>query len=108
MAAKLKPTRGESLLIWRRRKNLTQAAAAKSYSVTPDRYREWEADKRKIDQPRYSAGKLKPHEVCYLLRRRAGKLQYKFAAELGVTKQWLIQMEDGRANSDRLRAYWGV
>lgn len=107
MAATVTPTRGESLLLWRRRKNLNQVEAAAEYNVHPDRYREWEADKRTTDQPRQHLGQLKPHEVCLLLRRRAGKTQREVAAALGCTRLWLIQMESGNAPVERLREYWG-
>jgi len=107
MAATVTPTRGESLLLWRRRKNLSQVEAAKEYGVHPDRYREWEADKRTIDQPRRHLGQLKPHEVCFLLRRRAGKTQQEVAAAIGCTRLWVIRMEGGKAPVERLVEYWG-
>jgi hypothetical protein len=107
MAATVTPTRGESLLLWRRRKNLNQVEAAKEYGVPPDRYREWEADRRLDDQPRRHLGELKPHEVCFLLRRRAGKTQREVAAAIGCTRFWVIKMEGGKAPVERLREYWG-
>ena len=106
MLDKLTPTRGESLVIWRRRKNLTQIEAAKYYSVHPDIYRDWESDKRSHDQESYHAGELKPHETCYLLRRRAGMYQKDLAAEMGISRLWIIQMEDGTAPVERLVEYW--
>lgn len=107
MSAILTPTRGESLLLHRRRKNLNQIEAAKEYDVHVDKYRDWEADRRLDDQPRHHLGELKPHEVCYLLRRRAGKTQREVAAALGCTRLWLIKMESGNAPVERLREYWG-
>lgn len=106
MLDKVTPTAGESLVIWRRRENLNQVQAAALKEVHPDIYREWEADKREKDQPRYHAGELKPNEACYLLRRRSGKLQRDVAAEMGISRLWVIQMEDGSAPVDRLLEYW--
>ena len=107
MSAVLTPTKGESLLLHRRRKGLNQIEAAKEYDVHVDKYRDWEADRRPDDQPRRRLGELKPHEVCFLLRRRAGKTQREVAAALGCTRLWVIQMEDGKAPVERLREYWG-
>lgn len=108
MATIVTPTRGESLVIWRRREGLNQVDAAAKYGVHPDRYRDWEADKRDDDQPRKHLGQLKPHEVCYLLRRRAGKTQREVAAAIGMTRLWVIKMEEGTAPVERLREFWGV
>lgn len=107
MSAVLTPTKGESLLLHRRRKGLNQIEAAKEYDVPVDKYRDWEADRRLDDQPRRHLGELKPHEVCFLLRRRSGKTQREIAAALGCTRLWVIQMEDGKAPVERLREYWG-
>ncbi len=108
MAATVTPTKGERLLLHRRRKGLNQIEAAKEYGVPPDRYREWEADRRLDDQPRRHLGEVKPHEVCFLLRRRAGKTQREVAAAIGCTRLWVIQMEGGKAPVERLVEYWGA
>ena len=108
MANKVTPTKGESLIIWRRRKGFNQVQAAAEFDVHPDRYRDWEADKRLEDQPRQHLGPLKPHEVCYLLRRRDNKTQREVAADIGMTRLWVIKMEEGTAPVERLREYWGV
>lgn len=107
MATELKLTRGEALLVERRRRGLNQVLAAADWKVHPDKYREWEADRRE-DVPEVNVGELKPHEVCYLKRRRSGKTQREIAAALGVTRLWVITMEDGKAPVDRLVEYWGA
>ena len=108
MLNKVTPTKGESLVIWRRREGFNQVQAAHQYAVHPDIYREWEADRRSHDQPFYHAGALKPHEVCYLLRRRDNKTQREVAQAIGLTRLWLIKMELGEANPERLLEYWGI
>ena len=106
MAAELKPTRGESLLLERRRKAENQLQAAARYGVHVDTYRAWETDERPEDVPHYNAGHLKPHEVCLLRRRRAGLTQREVAAAIGMTRLWIMKMELGEASIDRLKGYW--
>lgn len=102
------PTRGESLLLWRRRADLNQVEAAAIFKTSPDIYREWEADRRTGDQPRKHLGALKLHEVCLIMRRRAGQTQRELAKALGCTRLWVISMESGEAPVDRLRQHWGI
>lgn len=106
MAAELKPTRGESLLLERRRKAENQLEAAARYGVHVDTYRAWETDERPEDVPHYNAGHMKPHEVCLLRRRRAGLTQREVAAAIGMTRLWVMKMELGEASIDRLKGYW--
>lgn len=102
------PTKGEALFIWRRRRGLRQVEEAANRGVHPDVYRDWEADRRPDTQPRQQLGPLKPHEMCVLLRRRAGMKQKELAQILGCTRLWVIKMEEGTAPSGMLREYWGV
>lgn len=106
--ASITPTKGESLLIWRRREGFNQVEAARAFDVSVDKYREWEADRSPADQPRKHLGQLKPNEVCLLSRRREGLTQREVAVKMGCTRLWVIQMEDGSAPVDRLREFWGV
>lgn len=100
-------SKGESLLIWRRRQGLNQIEAAAEYKVHPDHYRDWEMDKRE-DVQRRQLGQLRPHEICFVLRRRAGKTQREVAAALGCSRLWLIHIENGSAPVERLCDFWGV
>lgn len=102
------PTRGERLLLARRRAGQNQAEAADALGVSIDTYREWETDVREKEQPHKQLGELKPHEICFLMRRRAGKTQRQIAVEMNCTRLWIIQMEAGEAPVDRLREYWGL
>src|SRR5690606_8962828 len=95
-------TRSERLVIWRRRKGLTQVQAAAELGVRADRYRDWEAGRRGSEIPRKEVGKLEVREVCYLRRRRAGRAQREIAAAIGMTRLWVIKMEEGTALVDRL------
>lgn len=109
-------TRSESLLIWRRRKEWTQFQAAKELKMPVDRYRDFENDRKNVKDnwqeiptnQELAIGELKPFEVCLLLRKRAGLLQREVAAAIGVTRLWVIRMEEGKENASRLRDYWEV
>lgn len=104
----LKPSKGESLFLGRRRANLKQAEAAEKYGVHVDIYREWEADRRTADQPWQRLGNIKLHEKCVILRRRAKLTQRALAEKMGCTRLWVNQMENGDAPAVRLRDYWGI
>lgn len=102
------PSKGESLYLARRRKKQSQVAAAKARGVSEDTLREWERDRKVEAQPWAPLGKLSVAEVCVVLRRRAGKTQRQIAAEMGITRLWVIQMENGVAPVERLRSFWGI
>lgn len=102
------PTRGERLLIARRREKLSQESAAAQYGVSVDTYRDWEMDVRTKDVPHVQVGHLKAHEICFLFRRRAGQTQRQIAVAMNCTRLWVVQMERGEVPADRLREYWGV
>lgn len=104
----IKPTKGESLFIARRRKNINQSEAAEHFGVHVDIYREWEADRRVKDQPWQRLGNLKFHEVCVILRRRKKWTQLQLADRIGCTRLWVVQMEAGEAPADRLRDFWRI
>lgn len=105
MSVKLKPSLGELLFLWRRRKNLTQREAARRLKVSVDTYREWEADQRD-GQPKKLLKDLTTAETCVLRRRRSGLTQKEVAAELGLTRVWVNRMEKGLADPEALKAYW--
>ena len=108
MSKVIQPTRGESLYIWRKRRQYSQPQAAEEYGVHIDVYRDWERDVRTKDQPRRQLGQLKLSELCVLMRRRAGLTQRELAGQMDITRLWVVQMEAGDAPADRLREFWGV
>jgi len=97
-------TRGEKLQANRRRSGATQREEADARGVPYVMYRRWESDEG--DPPNESLGDLKDHEVCYVLRRRAGLSLSQVAAQVGCSRWWACQMETGRASSDKLIQYW--
>jgi len=98
-------SKGERLLIDRRRRGETQVDAGRRFGITTFRYREWELD---LDPkaPTVKPGRLTDLEVCYLRRRRAKHTLPQLADLMGISRFWLNQMERGSANPERLIAYW--
>jgi len=102
---RITPTNGERLLIRRRRTSESQVDAAERYGVSLHRYRLWEADKDPA-APKQREARLEPFESCFLRRRRAGVSLRELAEELDLSRWWLCQMEQGKADSRRLIEYW--
>ncbi len=109
-------TRSESLVIWRRRLGWIQKYAAEELDMGVDRYRDFENNRHNVKNSweevptnqQLGIGELKPFEVCFILRRRAGLYQREIAESIGMTRLWVIKMEEGTAPADRLRSYWNV
>ncbi len=102
----LKPmTTGERLLIWRRRLRISQMGGARVHGVSTTLYSRWERDIVKGPRVKLEGG-LMPHERALLYRRRLGWSQDLVAANLGVCKHTLRQMEMGRADPTALLCYW--
>lgn len=105
-----KLSHGETLLLWRRREGMNQLTAAARLGVSPDAYRAWEADRRcwAGPPPKQRLGRLHPRELCVIARRRARLKQWQVAEQVGCSRLWVVQMEDGAAPVDRLAKFWGV
>lgn len=99
-------SRGEKLLVERRREEQTQAQAAKRRRVSLYIYRKWETD---VEQgPLTKVGRLEPHEQCVIMRRREEQTAADLAEELGVCRWWLCQMEKGVVPHEDLVAHWAA
>lgn len=104
-------TRGEWLLLARRRRNWTQADAAKHWSVPVSAYVAWEMDRpSKTILPPSRAEPyefpLRLYERLFVMRRRAGITAPRLAAKIGCPRHYVELAERGRAHSARLEAYW--
>ena len=102
-------TRGERLLIDRRRRGENQGEAAERLGLTRTSYgameRDLQPDLLKPGQlPKI--GKLEVHERCLLYRRRVGKTQEEVALELKCCRWTVNQMERGLAPLHDLVSYW--
>ncbi len=102
-----KLTRGERLVLERRRQGQTQREAAKRLNVARYTYRGWEWDEIG-GAPLTPLGKLEPIEVAYILRRREEISLGDCAENMGVSKWWFRRMERGDVNPKRLLRYWGI
>jgi transcriptional regulator with XRE-family HTH domain len=101
---------GERLLIMRLRKRMTQSQMAAHFGVPTKTYRAWENGYRDKSIPPGTVplGQLRIHEICRLLRKRAGKTQRQVAEEMGITRLWVFIMERGEGQTYRLANYWGL
>ena len=98
-------SRGERLLVDRRRRAESQVAAAERCGVSLYNYRQWETgDVRAPDE--IPLGRLEPFERCVLTRRRDGRTMSSIASALGVCRWWLCQMERGEVDAGRLVSFW--
>lgn len=100
----LKLSEGERALVYRRRMGFNQKQMAALLGIGRRRYGEREDEgtvKCNIDvEP------LKPHEQCFIWRRRSGWTQQSCADLAGITRYWYNLMENGKAPSDALEAFW--
>lgn len=99
-------TRGERLILARRREGRTQRQAANEHGVTIYRYGRWEREEDLDDAPQPSLGRLRDYEACLVRRLRRGITVETMSRRIGVSRWWLVQMEYGRAPADVLVAYW--
>ena len=97
-------TRGERVLIDRRRRGETQAQAAARYRVRRHVLSLWERDEK--TPPLIAIGRIECHERCLLYRRRSGFTQERIARDLKLSRWWVNKMERGLAPCDTLIWYW--
>lgn len=98
---------GERALIYRRRMRLSQKAMAKSFGMDRREYGIAEANGTiKLKGFMVVVEPLEPHEQCFIWRHRSGWTQQECADLMGITRYWYNLMENGRAPSDRLEAFW--
>lgn len=101
------PTRAERFLLARRRMGWNQENAASRLGLSTRDYARLE--RGELSRPRLRAprlGRVRRHERCLLLRRRARVSQAEVAREIGRSRWWVNQMERGQAPVDDLVWYW--
>lgn len=101
-------TPGERFLLWRRRRGITRAKAAKHYGSTARRVREWEFDRGNLPPPRVELlpAQLSPAEMCFFWRRRARLEAFEVGQIIGVTGKTILQRERGMGDVHALYNYW--
>lgn len=98
---------GERALIYRRRMRLSQKDMAKSFGMKRREYGIAEANgDLKLPGFMVVVEPLEPCEQCFLWRYRSGWTQRECADLMGITRYWYNLMENGRAPSGRLEAFW--
>lgn len=98
-------TRGERLLIKRRRTGESQVEAAARFGVSLYNYRQWETDTLKAPH-KLGLGTLEPFEACFITRRRTERSAADVAKAVGVSRWWFCQMERGDVDATRLVSFW--
>lgn len=97
----------EAIKIWRRRYDLSQEQAAQILGTTRDIYQLWE--RGTVQGPDPGITDYKPHELCFILRKRYKQFTGgQIADSIGVSRQWVSQMERGAVSPERLVAYWDL
>ena len=102
-------TPAAKLEIIRRRAGQTREQSAQALQVSASTVYNWERGKTKskitFNENLYS---LTEREQFYLNRKIAGITQAQLAKDIGVSRYWVILMEQGKADGERLRKYWEV
>lgn len=101
-------TKGEKLIITRRRAGKNQTEAAKDFGVHRDTYAQWEKDITNTAPDVSLTEPLKAFEACYLLRRRSNKTQKQLADALHLSRMTVNSMELGKVNYSQLSTFWGI
>ena len=93
--------------IIRRRAGQTRKETALALQISPSTLYNWEKGrttaKITIKENLYE---LTLREQFYLHRKMAGLTQAQLAKELGVSRYWVILMEQGKVSGKRLEEYW--
>lgn len=114
-ARNLELTLAEKLRVARRREQLTQAEMAAMLELPLHKYKAAEAGQEPVwadDEHHYiipapKVGQLAVHELMYLLRRRKGWTLAELSREVGLSRNWLCDVERGKvAAPAKLLAFW--
>lgn len=97
---------GEQALIYRRRMRMSQKDMAALVGVKRRRYSEIEGKGSKVMAFAMAVEPLEPHEKCLVWRRRSGWTQQACADLMGITRYWYNLMENGKAGTTKLEAFW--
>jgi DNA-binding XRE family transcriptional regulator len=102
-------THAAKLGLIRRRAGQTREETARALQVSPSTVYNWERGKTRskitFDE---ELVELSEKEQFYLNRKIDGMTQATLAKELGVSRYWVILMEQGKVDGKRLKKYWGV
>lgn len=95
------------LEIIRRRAGQTRKQTALALQVSPSTLYNWEKGKTKAKITiKENLSELTETEQFFLHRKMAGMTQGQLAKKLGVSRYWIILMEQGKVDGKRIRKYW--
>ena len=97
-------TAGETWLIHRRRRGMSQQEYAGVVNKTTRQIKVIEADEGNV-RPR-SITPLEAHEKCFIYRRRMDLSQQDVADSLNISRAWVNRMERGEADCSRLVCFF--
>jgi len=97
---------GERSLIYRRRMGFSQKQMAAIAGVKRRRYSEMETKGSNTLAVAFVVLPLTGAEKCLIWRRRSGWTQQACADLMGITRYWYNLMENGKAGSEKLEAFW--
>jgi len=100
-----KLTRGELLLLRRRRDDMTWYEAAEILQVPLKKYRHWEADIGN-DILLATVSNVTDLEKCFIQRRRWNMTQEDLGKQLNCSRAWVNMMEKGDAPPTKIFFYW--
>lgn len=112
MAAK-SLTKSEKYLIYRRRHWYTQVEFAEGLDLSLADYRKIEGGHSMLDPDpaairRITLSSLNKVERCLIMRRRSKQTQQQIANDIGVSRNWLNQMEQGKVDVKTLADFWNL
>jgi DNA-binding XRE family transcriptional regulator len=100
----------EKLLIYRLRKGLSQKEMAEKVKIPYRHYLSVEKgflpENKKFPAYVMNIAKLSNLEECIILRKRSKLSQLELGKELGVSRQWVNEMEKGKQDAERLLEFW--
>lgn len=103
---RLSLTPSERFTVERRRRGLNQSQMARELGLALSRYSL--VERGVVDPPKAppALGVLRPHERCFIYRRRAGVTQAEVAKELKYCRFTVHEMERGERDCTDLLCYW--
>lgn len=98
----------EKLILYRRRRGLTQAQMAKENKLSLKAYQKRETGKTppSLSPPNIEINDLTDAERCFLYRKRCSITQAEIAKDLNLSRYYVNQMELNKVSCDTLLWYW--
>lgn len=101
-------TMGEKLYVYRKRLGLNQSRMGRYLYVGITLYNKAELDRclLQLTKPIPDLGELTESEELKILRRRRGLTHKDLSKSLNCSRVWILAMENGLADSTKLREFY--